>query len=56
MGTYMWPIPGNNRILRFPKPTTQQDQFPDMVIGQPNFKSREVNQGNLLPGKKIPSN
>ena len=42
---------GNNRILRFPKPTTQQDQFPDMVIGQPNFKSREANQGNILPAK-----
>src|SRR6267378_8189814 len=26
---------GNNRILRFPTPTSQTDQLPDLVIGQP---------------------
>ena len=36
---------GNNRILRFPKPATQTDQFPNLVIGQPNFSSRSPNQG-----------
>ena len=42
---------GNNRILRYPKPGTQQDQFPDMVIGQPNFNSRQANEGGTQPGK-----
>lgn len=32
---------GNNRILRYPKPFSQPAgyQYPDMVIGQPNFTS-----------------
>src|SRR5262245_22737612 len=28
---------GNNRILRFPKPYSQTEQFPDLVIGQTGF-------------------
>jgi uncharacterized protein (TIGR03437 family) len=36
---------GNNRILRFRKPLTQSEQFPDFVIGQNNFTSRNPNQG-----------
>jgi uncharacterized protein (TIGR03437 family) len=31
---------GNNRVLRFPRPFSQQGSLlPDMVIGQPNFNS-----------------
>ncbi|MFB3827278.1 MAG: hypothetical protein ACE15B_10940 [Bryobacteraceae bacterium] len=43
---------GNNRILRFPSPFAQTDQFPDLVIGQPNFTSRLANQGGTLPTEK----
>ena len=44
---------GNNRILRFPKPTTQPGgALPDMVIGQPNFNSKTANQGAALPTEK----
>src|SRR4051794_37339271 len=32
----------NNRILRFPRPFSQQNgQFPDLVIGQPNYSSKD---------------
>jgi uncharacterized protein (TIGR03437 family) len=48
---------GNNRILRFVNPLTQPDQFPDLVIGQPNFSSkaaglseRNLNIGSLRGG------
>ena len=34
---------GNNRILRYPTPFAQTDVLPDMVIGQPNFSSRNPN-------------
>jgi sugar lactone lactonase YvrE len=44
---------GNNRILRFPKPVAQQDQFPDMAIGQPNFNSRTANQGGAPTEKTL---
>ncbi|MCL4401770.1 MAG: hypothetical protein M1436_03770 [Acidobacteria bacterium] len=44
---------GNNRILRFPKPAAQTDQFPDLVIGQPNFTSRQPNQGGTLNEKTL---
>lgn len=44
---------GNNRILRFPKPTAHADQFPDLVIGQPNFGSRSPNQGGLPSAKTL---
>jgi uncharacterized protein (TIGR03437 family) len=40
----------NNRVLRFPRPHAQQGgQFPDMVIGQPNFNSnaRALNDGGV---------
>jgi uncharacterized protein (TIGR03437 family) len=40
----------NNRVLRFPRPTAQRgEQFPDMVIGQPNFttNTRGVSEQNL---------
>src|SRR5574340_94304 len=43
---------GNNRILRFPTPFSQTDQFPDLVIGQPNFTSRQPNQGNAQPTER----
>lgn len=38
---------GNNRILRFPRPFAQQDQFPDRVIGQPNFTTRTSNTNGI---------
>ncbi len=39
---------GNNRILRFPRPFTQQNgQLPDLVIGQPNFLSNGPNFGGI---------
>ena len=40
---------GNNRILRYPKPTTNTDDFqtPDMVIGQTTFSSNSPNNGGL---------
>lgn len=44
---------GNNRILRFPKPAAQTDQFPDMVIGQVNFNSRTANQGGTPTAKTL---
>ena len=38
---------GNNRILRFPKATTQSDPItPDLVLGQPNFNSRTLGLGD----------
>jgi uncharacterized protein (TIGR03437 family) len=56
---------GNNRILRFPRPFSQQNgQLPDMVIGQPNFNSRTANnpgsatsdQGLSLTASPWPAN
>ena len=44
---------GNNRILRFPSPAQQTDQFPDMVIGQFNFNSRTANQGGTPNEKTV---
>ncbi|HTL16535.1 MAG TPA: hypothetical protein VL793_04820 [Patescibacteria group bacterium] len=41
---------GNNRILRFPKPYTQTDQFPDLVIGQTSLNCstcRSPNPGGI---------
>ena len=43
---------GNNRILRFPRPATQADPSPDMVIGQPNFTSGSANQGGTAPTER----
>lgn len=43
---------GNNRILRFPKPFANAEQLPDQVIGQPNFLSRNTNQGAPVPGER----
>ena len=38
---------GNNRVVRYPRPSDQQDQLPDMVIGQPDFRTRGGNQGGI---------
>jgi uncharacterized protein (TIGR03437 family) len=40
---------GNNRILRFPRPfeASADLRIPDMVIGQPNFTTREPNFGGI---------
>jgi uncharacterized protein (TIGR03437 family) len=41
---------GNNRILRFAKPFSQPTSdlvTPDMVIGQPNFRSNTANNGGV---------
>jgi uncharacterized protein (TIGR03437 family) len=38
---------GNNRVIRYPHPFDQTDQLPDMVIGQPDFRTRGANQGGL---------
>lgn len=47
---------GNNRILRFPTPFSLLDQqqsiLPDLVIGQPNFNSKAVNQNTGAPSEK----
>jgi len=40
---------GNNRVLRFPKPTTQTDQLPDLVIGQLGFTSNSSNFNGISP-------
>lgn len=40
---------GNNRILRYARPFQQPDVLkqPDMVLGQPNFSTRDANSGGL---------
>ena len=40
---------GNNRILRYPKPTASTDdpKTPDMVIGQTSFNTNAANAGGL---------
>ncbi|MBL8178685.1 MAG: hypothetical protein JNK48_28685 [Bryobacterales bacterium] len=40
---------GNNRVLRYPRPFQQTDVLkqPDMVLGQPNFTTRDANNGGL---------
>ncbi len=38
---------GNNRVVRYPTPFSQPDQLPDMVIGQPDFRTRAANQGGI---------
>ena len=38
---------GNNRVVRYPRPFDQPDQLPDMVIGQPDFRTRGPNQGGI---------
>lgn len=45
---------GNNRILRYPKPFSQQGDFiqPDMVIGQTGLSANIANQGLALPNEK----
>src|SRR5229473_2254748 len=37
---------GNNRILRFPRPYTQSDQLPNLVIGQTGLSCSTCNQPN----------
>ena len=44
---------GNNRILRFPSPFSQTDVFPDLVIGQPNFTSRNPNYAGQVNDKGL---
>ncbi|HEY1336466.1 MAG TPA: hypothetical protein VGF59_03105, partial [Bryobacteraceae bacterium] len=40
----LWVVDGgNNRVLKYPKPFSQSDQFPTQVIGQPNLTSRTPN-------------
>jgi uncharacterized protein (TIGR03437 family) len=34
---------GNNRILRFPQPFSQTIQYPNLVVGQPNFSAAAAN-------------
>ena len=45
---------GNNRILRYPKPFSQQGDFiqPDMVIGQTGLSANQPNQGLANPNEK----
>ena len=45
---------GNNRILRYPKPLSQQGDFiqPDMVIGQTGLSANIANQGLSNPNEK----
>jgi uncharacterized protein (TIGR03437 family) len=45
---------GNNRVLRFRAPfsTPQDQQFPDLIIGQPNLASRVANYPAGLPNEK----
>ena len=43
---------GNNRVLRYPRPFDQQEQLPDLVIGQPDFRSRNPNAGLASPTEK----
>ena len=38
---------GNNRVLRFPQPFNQTQQFPDLVLGQQNFTSNGLNSGGI---------
>lgn len=40
---------GNNRILRYPKPTANDDEIktPDMVIGQTTFNTNTANAGGI---------
>jgi uncharacterized protein (TIGR03437 family) len=41
---------GNNRIVRFPRPTAQpagSSQLPDMVLGQPSFNTRTANTAGI---------
>ncbi|HWB87012.1 MAG TPA: hypothetical protein VG675_22910 [Bryobacteraceae bacterium] len=44
---------GNNRILRFPTPMTQANEFPDLVLGQPNFTTRTANYTGAVSEKGI---
>ena len=39
---------GNNRVLRYPQPFSQTNQFPNLYIGQPSLSSRVPNQPNGL--------
>ena len=38
---------GNNRIVRFPKPLNQANQFPDLVIGQTSLNTNNPNAGGI---------
>ena len=42
---------GNNRVLRFPSPFSQAIPLPDMVIGQPDFRTNAANSTGQI-GKK----
>jgi uncharacterized protein (TIGR03437 family) len=44
---------GNNRILRYPKPFTQTEIFPDLVIGQSNFNGRSANYTGQISARGI---
>jgi uncharacterized protein (TIGR03437 family) len=47
---------GNNRVVRYPHPFDQTDQLPDMVIGQPDFRTRGPNQGGQVTEKTLQTN
>ncbi len=38
---------GNNRILRFPKPLSAAEQFPDLIIGQPDLNTVTPNTDGI---------
>ncbi len=38
---------GNNRVLRYPQPFSQNEILPDLVIGQPTFSSGAANAGGI---------
>jgi hypothetical protein len=44
---------GNNRVLRYPKPFTNADHIPDLVIGQPGFNSRISNYTGQVAAQGI---
>jgi uncharacterized protein (TIGR03437 family) len=44
---------GNNRLLRYPKPFQQSDQFPDIVIGQTNLNGRNPNFNGTIDARGI---
>ncbi len=47
---------GNNRVVRYPTPFSLPDPLPDMVIGQPDFRTRGPNQGGSVTEKTLATN
>jgi uncharacterized protein (TIGR03437 family) len=44
---------GNNRILRYPKPLTNPDHIPDLIVGQPSSSSRAANYTGQVAAQGI---